>query len=212
MTDPVAAGHYRNDGDELAGRQASSGSHKPGMAKIEREDHDFDAVYAAQFQAVWRCLLSLGVPHAAIDDATQEVFLVVHRRLSDFEGRSSLRTWILAIAAQVARNHRRHLKRKGGGVSLAEDALESHRPSPLETAERSERLAILDALLGEIGDDQREVFVLAEIEGQSAVEISEALQLSVNTVHSRLRAARKSFEKAVRRYRARNRGSVACIA
>src|SRR5687768_12204599 len=75
--------------------------------------HDFDEVYAENFPFVWRCLRALGVPQALLDDATQDVFVVVHRQLDAFEGRSSVRTWLYGIARKVAFNHRRRQQRKG---------------------------------------------------------------------------------------------------
>ncbi len=67
---------------------------------------DFGAVYEEYFDFVWRTLRRYGVPEAAMDDAIQDAFLVVHSRLPTFEGRSSLRTWIFGIARRVARDHR----------------------------------------------------------------------------------------------------------
>ena len=62
----------------------------------------FERVYEEHFDFVWRSLRRLGVPRSALDDAVQEVFLVVHRRLAEFEGRSSLKTWLFGIAVHIA--------------------------------------------------------------------------------------------------------------
>src|SRR5690606_24645884 len=67
----------------------------------------FPAVYQDQFEYAWACLRRLGVPPAAQEDALQELFLVVHRRLPEFAGRSSLKTWIFGVARRVAARHRR---------------------------------------------------------------------------------------------------------
>src|SRR6186713_2887600 len=67
----------------------------------------FAEVYESCAKLVWRNLRRLGVPEAALEDAAQDVFLVVHRRLSEFEGRSTLRTWIFGIVLRVAARHRR---------------------------------------------------------------------------------------------------------
>jgi len=71
----------------------------------------FAQIYEEYFAFVWRSLRALGVSRSALDDATQDVFVVVHRRLSDFEGRSSLKTWLFGIACRVAANHRRSRER-----------------------------------------------------------------------------------------------------
>src|SRR3954470_17967759 len=65
------------------------------------------ALYEEHFEFVWRSLRRLGVSAASLDDATQEVFVVVFRRLADFEGRSSVRTWLFGIAIHVAQHHMR---------------------------------------------------------------------------------------------------------
>ncbi|HSD87703.1 MAG TPA: sigma-70 family RNA polymerase sigma factor, partial [Kofleriaceae bacterium] len=67
----------------------------------------FDEVYAAHFAFVWRVLRTFGVPDAALEDAAQDVFVVVHRRLPEFEGRAAITTWLFAIARRVAGAHRR---------------------------------------------------------------------------------------------------------
>src|SRR5262245_22373561 len=63
---------------------------------------EFEELYEAHFDFVWRSLRRLGVPHPGLDDAVQEVFIVVHRRLGAFEGRSTLKTWLFGIAVHVA--------------------------------------------------------------------------------------------------------------
>src|SRR3954470_18698677 len=70
------------------------------------------AVYEAHVDFVWRGFRRLGVPASRLDDAVQDVFLVVHRRLDSFEVRSSVKTWLFGIALRVARDHHRSRRRK----------------------------------------------------------------------------------------------------
>jgi RNA polymerase sigma-70 factor (ECF subfamily) len=156
----------------------------------------FAEVYEQSFDFAWRSLRRLGVPEASIDDAVQDLFVVVHRRLGDFEGRSSLKTWIYGIALRVARDHQRLSRRKGGHAPL-DPRLVDQKPGPVESLDRSEAVRELDRILGTLDEDKRAVFVLAEIEQMSAPEIAEALGVNVNTVYSRLRAARREVEAAV---------------
>ncbi|MFO0762546.1 MAG: sigma-70 family RNA polymerase sigma factor [Byssovorax sp.] len=171
---------------------------------------DFEAIYEDHFDFVWRNLRRLGVQEAQLDDAAQEVFLVVHRRLAEFEGRSSLKTWLFGILVRVAGDCRRAVRRKspharspGGAVdadSVADEAAESAH----DRTARSEAVRLLHRLLDELDDDKRAVFVLAELEQMSAPEIAESLGQNLNTIYARLRAARREFEQAALRERARD--------
>lgn len=163
----------------------------------------FERIYDDYFDFVWRSARRLGVHFDALDDVVQEVFLVVYRRLDDFEGRSSVKTWVFGITLRVARTHRRGLARKGGLEPLPPEVVDTSGRGPEADAARAEGLQILDRLLGELDDDKRAVFVLAELEQMTAPEIADALGTKVNTVYSRLRAAKKAFEAALRREKAR---------
>jgi RNA polymerase sigma-70 factor (ECF subfamily) len=156
-----------------------------------------EAVYREHFQFIWRSLRRLGVRDSSVEDAVQDVFLVAHRKLHTFEGRSSFRVWLFAIAIRVAAEHRR----RDGRLHLDPDA------SPVgphldRTLELRRRVDLLDRLLDELSDEQREVFVMAEIEQFSAPEIAEALGQKLNTIYSRLRLGRVRFERALARARA----------
>jgi len=158
---------------------------------------DVASLYEGHAVFVWRSLRVLGVPPDGLDDAVQEVFLVVHRRLAEFEGRSSVRTWLYAIARRVARNLRRGASRRGAPEPLGVDLPDASRGDPRELAERAEAGRLFLDLLGHLTDDQREVFLLVEMEEMSVPEAAEALGINLNTCYSRLRAARGRFERAL---------------
>lgn len=166
-----------------------------------RTDDRFIEVYRQHFPYVWRSLRRLGVPEPAIDDAAQDVFVVVHRRLGEFEGRSSERTWVYGIAIRVARAHRR----RSAAPAPSDVELVSEGPSPFDELAAGEATRILEGLLDALDETKREVFVLAELEEMSAPEIAACLEVKVNTVYSRLRAARADFERALARRRASGR-------
>jgi RNA polymerase sigma-70 factor (ECF subfamily) len=166
----------------------------------------FEAVYRDHFAFVWRSLRALGVPAAALDDGAQEVFVVVHRRLAEFEGRSTLKSWLFGIARGVAANQRRSLRRRAEDAVVADDQLVCQAPGPREAAERSQALGEVLALLERLDEDKRVVFALVELEGLSAPEVAELLDVKLNTVYSRLRLARAEMERALERLRARERG------
>jgi RNA polymerase sigma-70 factor (ECF subfamily) len=145
---------------------------------------------------IWRVLRCLGVPDADVDDLCQETFLVVHRKLGSFEGKSALRSWIYGIAFRVAsdyrgRAHRRH--------ELVTDKPPERAAAGAQEAElaRTQDWALLDRLLAQLADDQRQVFVLYEVEELSMREISEIVRCPVQTAYSRLHAARKRIAQAL---------------
>lgn len=191
MTDPAAAATHSPE--RLAGREDTD---RPPSAELRFED-----VYAAHFEYVWRSLRRLGVSKGAVDDAVQDVFVVVHRRLHEFEGRSKLETWLFGIALRVARNHRKKAARSAVLEPLDGDVEDRSEHRPDRVTESRQAWDLVEAFLAELDEDKRAVFILAELEEHTAPEIAEALGIRTNTVYSRLRAARKTFEAAVKRHR-----------
>lgn len=160
---------------------------------------DFETLYQTHFARVWRSLQRFGVPEEQLDDAAQEVFIVLLRRRDDFEGRSSVETWIYGVAFNVAQNARR-ARRRSPAVEPIQDGLAAEQLSPAEAAIVSQQRRVLAHLLDQLDDDKRAVFVLAELEQRAAPEIAEILSVKLNTVYSRLRAARAQFALAVTQY------------
>lgn len=170
-----------------------------------RQAQELEAIYDEHFDFVWRSLRRLGVERSSLDDALQDVFLVVHRRLAEFERRSSLKTWLFGICLRVASDYLRRRRHRPLGTEPAPDLPDVGAPDPLEQAARGEAVAFLDAQLAALAPDKRAVFILSELEDMSCPEIAEAVGANVNTVMSRLKAARAEFEAAVKRHRARDR-------
>lgn len=162
----------------------------------------FEVVYAECFDFVWRSARRLGVPERATDDVVQEVFLVVHRRLAEFEGRSSVRSWVFGILMKVVSDYRRRYKRKDAALTPMLETLKSDLSScPVHKLEQRQKVELLNALLATLNEHKRVVFVLAELEQMSAPEIADLLGVNLNTVYSRLRAARQEFDRALMRVR-----------
>lgn len=181
---------------------------RPPTTDADRPNARLGEVYRAHAGYVWRVLRYLGLPDEDLDDAVQETFLVVHRRLDEFDGRAALRSWLYAIALRVAATQRRS-RRRGVARNVAAGALvhgESTVDPELELG-RAQAAAVVDALLDELDPPKRAVFVLAEIEGVRVPEISQILGVNPHTVHSRLRLAREGFGAALRRLQARERGN-----
>ena len=209
MTDPTLAGHsgLMQPVADFATALGPADAW-PASARAA-EAGTFEQIYETWFDFVWRSLRRLGVSAASTDDAAQDVFLVVHRRLGEFQGRSSIKTWLSAIVLRVARDHRRAARRKpqhepGCNPDALELLRDADRHDPLEAAIDAEAARLVHSLLDELDEDKRAVFVLAELEQMAVPEIARATDANVNTVYARLRAARRDFEGAMARWRARN--------
>jgi RNA polymerase sigma-70 factor (ECF subfamily) len=163
----------------------------------------FAQVYDEHLDFVWRTMRRLGIAESGMEDAVQDVFVVVHRKLATFEARSSMKTWLFGIADGVARNHRRTARRKRtDGTARSElgpDDLPDSKQSPFQRTADREGLGLVQSFLDSLDDDKRAVFILAELEQMPAPAIAEAVGTNVNTVYSRLRAARALLEAAVER-------------
>ncbi len=199
--------------DSAASRQAGS----VGGGASARQAHEapdepltLEAVYTAHFRFVWRCLRNLGVGDVALDDAVQEVFLVVDRKLPHFSG--SLRPWLYAIVRRIALRHRQRAQREASRF-VSENALspgfsEKKAPDLREEVDQRERLEIAFRALDQLDHNKREVFVFCLIEGLSAPEVAQIVGVPQNTVYSRLSAARREFSVIIERLQ-KTKGAVA---
>jgi RNA polymerase sigma-70 factor (ECF subfamily) len=169
----------------------------------------FAELFEREYDFVWRCLRRLGVASATVDDAAQEVFMVASRKFDDIDP-GKHRSFLFGTAVRVAANHRRRssARREQLVDDGARDACDPA-PSPQECLERKQARALLDEVLDRLGDDQRAVFVLFELEGMTMAAIADVLQLPAGTVASRLRRARDHFQREVTRLRAAQ--GVGCV-
>jgi RNA polymerase sigma-70 factor, ECF subfamily len=159
---------------------------------------DFDAVYKQHAPDVARWAARLGGPGADVEDITQEVFLVVDRRLHEFRHDSRLSTWLFSITAKIVANDRRRRKIRRWWLRLTPTAgadTASEAETPLEQVERRERRRqFYDALDG-LNERQRRVLVLFELEEMSIAEIAELTGLRAGNVRVVLHRARTAFLK-----------------
>ncbi len=183
--------------------------HPPSRKSADRaagsltDEELFERIYQEQFPFVWRSLGALGVTGPTRDDAAQDVFLVVHRRLGQFEGRSSLRTWIFAIVEHVAFNHRRSDRRKRSPLTSLDEAQQSNDRDPCERAQDREIAEFLEHFLDGLRAEQRILFVLVMVEQMSGPDVAEALGIPLNTAYTRIRAIKQAFRKATAAYQER---------
>jgi len=161
----------------------------------------FRALYDTHIDFVWRNLRRLGVFDSDVEDRSQEVFVVAHRRFDEFEDRGhGARAWLFQIVLRVASDARRH-RRRHPEVPDGGDATErvSVEPTQPDAIVQREALSRLDAALAEIDLERRAVLVLHEIEEMTAPMIAQVLSVPINTVYSRLRVARLKLEEALAR-------------
>ena len=155
----------------------------------------FEEVFRSEAASVGRALRYLGVNDAALDDACQEVFLIVHRRLHEFAG-GSVRAWIRQICVNVARTQRRTVRRRREEVVDVppEAAVDATQHGAVEERQfRAHLLRLLDTL----SEEQRTVFVLFELEQIAMAEVAAAVGCPVPTAYSRLRAARAAVRERI---------------
>lgn len=157
----------------------------------------FHALFREHARFVWRVLKRHGVHERELEDACQEVFVVLHRRLPEYDGRAAMRTWLYGIAVNVARSARRraHLRHE----TLAQSAPEiSVSEGAFEHAARRELLTLAERALREMAEERREVFALYELDGLTMAEVATSLGIPESTALSRLYAAREEIQRFVR--------------
>lgn len=157
------------------------------LATAFSDPREFREVYQAHHGFVWHALHRFGLTGASLEDALQDVFVVAYRRRETFAGSS--KAWLYAISRRVASNHRRSARRRDARA----DAL-SHVESHARRAV-PEAIVALDRYLDRLSSEDRELFVLSEVEGMTGPEIAAAWGLNVNTIYTRIRKLRGSLRE-----------------
>ncbi len=166
------------------------------MTDARLEDH-----YRQHFAYVWKSARRLGVSEADADDVVQEAFLVA-RDLLDAKSPADVRSFLFGVVYNVVRRHRRRLKSSPQTTSAIDDLPDASARGPTASTERMEAARLLERLLALLNDEQRAVFVLAEIEHKKLREIGQILGINLNTAASRLRLARARLAEAALRIQA----------
>jgi RNA polymerase sigma-70 factor, ECF subfamily len=185
-------------------RAADAGT---GHSRAEAEAHAGEtsriaSLIEAHLDFVWRSLRRLGVPAAAVDDAAQQVWLVVANRLHDIEPERE-RSFLFGTALRVASDVRRSLAKRREVLELEHRPPIDARPLADELMDKKQARALLDEILEELPLPLRAIFVLYELEEMTVSEMANLLNLPRGTVASRLRRAREQFERVVKRLKAR---------
>lgn len=165
----------------------------PDLAQIYREQHRF----------VWRIVRGLSVPVDAVDDAVQEVFVVLHRRRDELDFSGPIRALLYGVARRVAKRARERSTRR---ATLQLVPSIDPRPDPERRALMEEKARVVSAALDAMDEDKRMTFVLADVEGLTIPEVAQCMEVNLNTAYARQRAARQLVRAAIARHRASEEG------
>ncbi|MCA9652657.1 MAG: sigma-70 family RNA polymerase sigma factor [Myxococcales bacterium] len=170
------------------------GGSSPSTSSPDPWRRELAEVYRAHAGFVLRGARHLGVPEAHLDDVVHEVFIIAHRRLPDFdEARGGLKSWLFGITRRVVLHHRRAAARHQRRLRVVPTP--PSQPRPDEVVARQQAADHVQRFLDGLPPRQRLVFALADVEGMPAVEVARALEINVNTIYARLRAARIAFAR-----------------
>lgn len=160
-------------------------------------------LYAQHAKLVWRNLRRLGVGEELIEDAVQDVFLVAHRRLDEFEGRSTVLTWLFGIVLRVASRYRERTKSQRQRYPLSHDFLDevaaTGSQGPFEQVAQRQAADLVYLVLDAMTEDKRTMFVMVELEQMSVVEAAQVLDINLNTAYSRLKRGQEEFTRLLKR-------------
>lgn len=179
--------HVRRLAAPLNGSE-EDGEARPGTAL------DFDDLYRQHFEFACRSLRLLGVEPNALEDAAQDVFAIVSRRLPQFEQHASVKTWIFAIVQRVAANYRRSRRRKPEAQAALSESTPSSHPGPDALWEAERAAQLIQAFAAQLDDSRRALLVLGLLERVPARELAASLGIPLFTVYSRVRSVREALE------------------
>ena len=170
---------------------AVGGTGRPGGCRGQTDEKLFTSVYNRFFAVVRSWIRALGAPSCDPDDIAQNVFLIVHRRLSEFDGNNVV-GWLYRITANQVRDHKRAawVRYWGYTDATAIDEIQSQDPSPSDALDVRRQVAVALETLDGLNEQARTAFLSFEVAGYTSKEIALMQQTTANTVYCRLRRAR----------------------
>lgn len=180
---------------DVVGSDGSDGGEEP-------VEHDFRALFEAEFSYVCRSLRRCGIRDADVEDLAHDVFLAVHTHLGNFDRSRPIKPWLFGISFRIASHFKRRPGYRREEIGEGDDLLDE---TPLADAkiETEQKRALVLAALDALDDDRRAVLVMHDLDEIPMKDIAEVLGIPVFTGYSRLRAAREHFIAAARRQRAK---------
>ena len=165
------------------------------MAEQDAAIPSFAELYRAHFAFVWRVVRALGIDRSGVDDVVHDVFLVARRRLATLDPERSARAWLAGIARNLVMHHARSNARRIRRLAAVPEPEPDLGPEHWYAQGQATRA--VDRFIAGLSPEQREVFVLMEIERMTAREVEAIVGVNHRTLHTRLRAARAAFERFV---------------
>lgn len=155
----------------------------------------FEMIYRATADFVYNVAYRITHNREDAQEVTQDVFVKIYRKLSEFRFRSSFKTWLYRIAVNAALNKYKGRSRDFARRADYDDSITTG-PAGGQTTpfiDREDNEALIESMLSALNPDQRACVVLRDIEGFSYKEIAESLNININTVRSRLKRAREAL-------------------
>jgi RNA polymerase sigma-70 factor (ECF subfamily) len=162
--------------------------------------------FKAHFDSLWRLAARLGVPAEHVDDVVQDVFVTANRRAAEITPGSE-RRFLLSATLKISANYRRRRRTQHDALGRIERAPRDTQPDAEQLLAQKQLRELLEVALGALSEEQRNVFVLHELEGFQVPEIAALLEVPIGTVASRLARAREKFSKQAARLRSRWSGN-----
>jgi RNA polymerase sigma-70 factor (ECF subfamily) len=173
----------------------ASMSAAPAQSEPAQAQPNTRQLFEAHASFVMRLVRRLGVRACDTEDVTQEVFMIVHRRIADLQGKVKPRSWLFGIARRVVANYLR--KSRMVREQAADDEGLVALGDPAAELQVTRERAWLERALNQLDDDKRAVFVLFELEGLAMQEIADMVGCPLHTAYSRLYAARALVQRRV---------------
>ena len=162
---------------------------------------DFQQLYIEYKRKIYGTVHKVVGPSTELDDIVQIVFLEIHRSLPKYRGQAQLSTWIYRITVNVALQHIRKRKRRRVFLFFSDEEREVENAGfdLIPRYEHRDIMKRLYQLLDKLTEKKRVVFVLHELEGMSLEDVAALCDIPVNTVRSRLHAARTELVARMRK-------------
>lgn len=164
----------------------------------KRSSPDFRTIFEAELSFIWNTLRRFGVADRDLEDLAHEVFVVVNRRLGDFDPERPVRPWLFAIAFRCASDYRRRSRHRH--EVLTDDDME-HADSAEgadDALNRIQEANLARRALLAVPEERRAVLILHDFEEVGMQDIADALGIPLKTAYSRLRIARVEMIDAAR--------------